>query len=77
MPMPIVFPSTAEHDGPYSEDGRYSEGSHTQFFELYVIHSPSELKAQPSYRGLCGSVTLGALFDKDDDASRAILPISV
>jgi len=24
---------------------RYSEGSHTQFFELYVIHSPSELKA--------------------------------
>ena len=70
--MPIVFPNLAEHDG------RYSEGSHTQFFELYVIHSPSELKAQPLYRGLCGSVTLGALFDDDnDDASRAIVPIAV
>ena len=40
-PIPIVFPDTAEHNG------RYSEGSHTQFSELYVIHSPSELKAQP------------------------------
>ena len=40
-PTPIVFPDTAEHDG------LYSEGIHIQFSELYVIHSPSELKAQP------------------------------
>ena len=40
-PMPIIFPDIAEHDG------RHSEGIHTQFSELYVIHSPSEPKAQP------------------------------
>jgi hypothetical protein len=40
-PMPIVFPDTAEHDG------RYSEGSHTIFSELHVIHAPSELKPHP------------------------------
>ena len=39
--MPIVLPDTAEYDG------RYSEGSHTKFAELYVIHAPSELKPQP------------------------------
>jgi hypothetical protein len=44
VPMPIVFPDTAEHDG------RYSEGSRTKFSELYVVHAPSELKANPRYR---------------------------
>ena len=40
-PMPIVFPDTAEHDG------RYSDGNHTTFSELYVIHAPFELNARP------------------------------
>jgi hypothetical protein len=39
--MPIVFPDTAEYNG------RYSEGSHTAFFELYIIYALSELKAPP------------------------------
>jgi hypothetical protein len=44
-PMPIIPPDTAEHDG------RYSGGSQRRFFELYVIHSPLELKAtQPDRR---------------------------
>jgi hypothetical protein len=41
LPMPTVLPDTAEHDG------RYSEGSHTRFSELYVIHAPSELNPPP------------------------------
>jgi hypothetical protein len=40
-PTPIVFLDTAEHDG------RYSEGSHTTFSKLYVIHAPSKLKPAP------------------------------
>jgi len=52
LPTPIVVPDTAEYQG------RYSEGIHTRFSELYVIHSPSELNAQPWYRGLRESATL-------------------
>jgi hypothetical protein len=44
-PMPIIPPDTAERDG------RYSGGSHRRFFELYVIHSPLELKATSPDRG--------------------------
>ena len=70
LATPIVFPDTAERDG------RYSEGSHSKFSELYVIHTPSGLKAPPWYRGFWGSVTLGVIF-KADGASIVIVPISV
>lgn len=71
VPTPIAFPDKAEHDG------RYSEGSHNQFSELYVIHSPSAPKAQPEYWGLRGSATLVRFDNDEDDAPRAILPMSV
>jgi hypothetical protein len=40
-PMATVFADTAEHDG------RYSDGNHTTFLELYVIHAPLELNPPP------------------------------
>jgi hypothetical protein len=68
--MPMVLPDTAEHDG------RYSEGSRTWFSELYVIHTPSELKAHPRYRGFWGSAVFDVIFEADD-VSILMVPISV
>ena len=68
--MPIVSPDTAE------QDNRDSEGSHTMFSELYVIHALSELKAQPWYRQFWRSISLYVIFETDD-ASITIVPISV
>lgn len=69
-PMPTVAPDTVEHDG------RYSEGSHKTFSDLYVTHAPSKLNPPPSY-WRCGEFATIVLIVEVDDALIAIVPISV
>lgn len=69
-PKPIVVPNMAE------QDGRYSEASRTKLSKLYIIHTPSGLKATPPYRGFWEFVILGLILTADD-VSIAIVPISV
>jgi len=67
--MATAFADTAEHDG------RYSEGSHKTFLELYVIQAESELSPTFSYRGTWEFI----LVEVVDvfDVLRAIMPILV
>jgi len=55
----MVLPDTAEHPG------RYSDGSHIRFSELYVIQSLFRLKSMPGYCGFWGLMLFAGLFEVD------------